>query len=967
MGKIVDWFGSWRLLSWRTALVVGFVLYTLIGFFVVPWVAEKVIVSVADKRLGREVTVEKIRCNPFTLSLTVEGFSLPDRPGSTLMSFDKMYANLQASSLFRWALTLKELQVERPYAAVRRFEDKGINVLELFDAFQSTAKPTDEKKGLPRAVLQEILVTDGRLEVEDRARDEPMLWQWGPVELVLHDISTLPDEEGDKEFSIGLPDGGMMSLAGTLVVEPFELDGSLSIDKILIANLWRAVGEKFEFELSGGALATELHYRATLQDDGLHVEVSEAEFRVTDFGLELRDTDTELLKAESVVVSGVNAKWPEQQVEADSLVVESAFAQVWIEPDGTPSWEILVPEPTREEVVKAYEYIDERVDFDAVLGRFEVRNASAAFEDRTFSEPARLEVSDAGVVLTDVASQPGSEWGLEASAAIAGESRASAKGTLVAVPLTLDVEVELEGLELAQFQAYVAKVAPLDLRAGVLTTSGRARVSPSEEAPDITFNGELAVTGLDLDETVTGGTLLGWGDLKVGGIQAAVAPTSLDVETVDIYTAGLEIAVAEDGTINLLEFFKALGEGEGATNGDADDKEDGLPPVHIARLELHDCYGRYTDATTVEPFETKIKAVNGTISKIATDTKTGAELEIDAAVDSGGLVRINGAIDPFDYQRFTDLDVDVSDAVLPPMSLISIKMIGFPIETGRMSLDLSYDIVGQQLASTNHVEIDNLHLGDRVEGEGTIKLPVKLGVSLLKDKNGRITLDIPIEGDLSNPDFVMVSAIQSAATDMVSEIAKSPFRLLGRLAGGSEDQNLELVEFAAGSAVLEEHVAANLSTLAKALEQRPALELEIEGTIDEEADASSLREMAFVAEVGEGEQADIPTAKLEKMYAAKSSGAELEAFREQHTSSTVDGALDEVAYREALRTGVVEAQPIDDSLVQALAPARADAIRAFLVDQAGVDPSRVKVLTETATIDTGEQRVSCRLAVAPGN
>src|SRR5210317_1192458 len=99
MSKVKEWFASWKLISWRSALVAAFIVYTLIGFFVVPWIAEKVIVKMAYDKLGREVTVEDVRCNPFTLSLTVEGLDLPDRPGSTMLSFDELYANLQASSL----------------------------------------------------------------------------------------------------------------------------------------------------------------------------------------------------------------------------------------------------------------------------------------------------------------------------------------------------------------------------------------------------------------------------------------------------------------------------------------------------------------------------------------------------------------------------------------------------------------------------------------------------------------------------------------------------------------------------------------------------------------------------------------------------------------------------------------------------------------------------------------------------
>ena len=50
-------------------------------------------------------------------------------PATLLLSWDRLYANAQASSLFRWAATLKELTIENPYVALRRFEDGAVNQL----------------------------------------------------------------------------------------------------------------------------------------------------------------------------------------------------------------------------------------------------------------------------------------------------------------------------------------------------------------------------------------------------------------------------------------------------------------------------------------------------------------------------------------------------------------------------------------------------------------------------------------------------------------------------------------------------------------------------------------------------------------------------------------------------------------------------------------------------------------------
>ena len=957
MSRVSDWFASWKLVSWRTALLVAFVLYTLIGFFVVPWVAERVIHKVAREKLDREVTVEEIRCNPFTLSLTVEGLELPDRPGSTMLSFDEMYANLQASSLFRWAFTLKEVDIQKPFFAMRRFEDGGINILELKDVLAANVDLSDEAFGLPRALLREIRITGGRVELEDRAREEPLVWELGPVELSMHEISTIPDEQGTEDISIGLPEGGSLQIGGSVVVEPFGLEGALSMDEVVVGNLWAAVGHKFDFDVQGGTLSTDLQYRFWLGDEGLGMRVSDLAAQVSDVSVTTLGSDTELLQIPSVVVSGGSLLWPEARLEVESVVAEGPSASVWLESDGTPVWTTLVPETTREELIELWKKLDEKYSPVAVLRRFEVQAADASFEDRTFEEPMRVEVADAAIVVTDISSEPGTRWGLEASAALAGDAPASATGTLMARPLTLDAEVGVEGLDLAQFQPYIAKFVPLDLLAGQLTATGTAHVEPREDAPDVMFDGKARVGDLDLVETVTNSSLLKWGELEVEGVQAWLLPTSVEVAKVDIHEAGLEIIVAEDGTINVLEFFKEI----------VEDLEK-LPPTDLARVELHDCFGRYREEKPTRPFELDLESINGSVLRFATDGSTRAELEVDAAISTGGMARVTGELDPLDYGRATDIEIDIRDVHLPPLSAKSIGIVGHPVDNGTATLGLDVEITDQQLVSANHVEITNLQLGERVEGDRLIDLPVKLGVKLLKDKNGQIILDIPVNGDISNPDFVMASALSSAFQELVGEIVKSPFRMLGRLAGGSDDQDLEFVDFAMGRADLEKHVRANLDTLAKALTERPSLALEVAGTVDPEADARGLRTAALEDQLAsEGmDVTDLETGELERleeMYRSQVDGADLEALRAQYASDTDGATLDEVAYRAALLDQVIAAQVVDETETEALAAARAEAIRAYLVDQAGVDASRVVVQTETATVTDSDKWVRCQLAL----
>jgi hypothetical protein len=105
---------SWKLASWRTAALTLFLIYLAVGFFVVPVVAEMVIVDPIRQPTGREATVGEVRCNPLTWSLTIRDFSFPDRSGATMLSSEELYANAQLSGFLRWAATLKELRIVNP-------------------------------------------------------------------------------------------------------------------------------------------------------------------------------------------------------------------------------------------------------------------------------------------------------------------------------------------------------------------------------------------------------------------------------------------------------------------------------------------------------------------------------------------------------------------------------------------------------------------------------------------------------------------------------------------------------------------------------------------------------------------------------------------------------------------------------------------------------------------------------------
>src|SRR5262249_37630678 len=148
------------------------------------------------------------------------------------------------------------------------------------------------------------------------------------------------------------------------------------------------------------------------------------------------------------------------------------------------------------------------------------------------------------------------------------------------------------------------------------------------------------------------------------------------------------------------------------------------------------------------------------------------------------------------------------------------QFMGYAISRGRLDLDLNYRIQDRRLHAEHHIVTTNLELGAAVEGGQSPGFLVKLALSLMHDSQGRMTLDVPVEGSVDSPDFSYKSVMWQGVKQILSRVATAPFRFLGHLLGISGDDP-ELVEFEPGRTELLPPERVKLDTLAYELTNRP--------------------------------------------------------------------------------------------------------------------------------------------------
>jgi hypothetical protein len=429
--------------------------------------------------------------------------------------------------------------------------------------------------------------------------------------------------------------------------------------------------------------------------------------------------------------------------------------------------------------------------------------------------------------------------------------RFEAQGHVVRATQSADLRVKLDDLALAPAQPFIAQAAHLALAGGRASSSGRVRVQGGKPR----FDGGFDVTDLLLNESASGERFVAWKSLGTRRLTA----TSERVEIDELRVAGLgaKLLIDRDRTINVAKIVKprAAGDAAPAQAAPASARAGAAPPyaVKIARMRFSEGDVDFADLSLALPFGARIHGLQGQIAGLSNAPGSAAQLELQGQVDEYGLSRAAGQINLFDPAAFTDIRVIFRNVEMTRLTPYSATFAGRKIASGKLALDLEYKVKARQLQGDNKVVMEELTLGERVDSPNAPNLPLDLAIALLQDENGRIDLGLPVSGSLDDPQFSLAGIVWKALTNVLTRVATAPFRALGALFGGGDEQTAKVV-FDAGEADLLPPEREKVKTLAQAVAKRPRLSLAVHAAYDPQADGLALKDRnlrrALAAQMG---------------------------------------------------------------------------------------------------------------------
>ncbi|MEM1411301.1 MAG: DUF748 domain-containing protein, partial [Pseudomonadota bacterium] len=742
-----------------------------------------------------------------------------------------------------------------------------------------------------------------------------------------------------------------------------------------LPNTRRYLDYYLPFDLAFKGISGDFRYEAWVDEGGLGATITGFHGSLDELALQVDDGDDTLVTVTRVEAAGGRFDLRDQAGHLEQLAISGLGVDAVLRADGSINVFDLLPPESADAAAPS----DEPLALSLSLAELDVRGDRIDIRVETFDPPLAAGLRDLELALTGIDLEDGTLMPLTTTTSLASGGTVSFEGEVQAFPdLSADGRVAIDALALAIAQPFVDSIARARIDAGTLDLQAEMQHGPDQL---LDLGGELSVNDLDVHDQLRDEKLAGWERLSLERFEVDLAEERVDTSVLEFSGLYGRFHIAEDLTTNVGDLLIAS-ETDPATETSPDTLLEGLPAISIGGIAMAGTALDFSDFSLPLPFEAAIRDMEGEISTLATTSTEPATVALDGQVNEFGEARIEGELNAWDPTQQTDIRMQFRNLEISRLTPYTVQFAGYAIADGRLDTDLGYRLENRQLQGENGIVIREMALGEKVDHPDAGNLPLGLAIALLKDSEGVIDLDVPVEGDLDNPEFGIGSVVLQALGNIITKAVTAPFRLLGSLVG-IESEDFGTLAFQPGEAELSPPDREQLLKLNEAMAQRPELTLDIAGTWVPELDRPALQE-AFLDEAVENWQAENPGDEdelsterdrrtLEALYLARGLSPGAELLISEHSAPPADdpeGApvLDEPAYLAALRGGLLAATAVSTADFEALAQARSAAVVAALTPETGEVPGNIREVAPVAMAaeeDTLEaENVPLELAVS---
>jgi hypothetical protein len=852
---------------WTAGILL--ILFTVGGFFAAPPLIKSQLEKRASVELGRIVTVAKVRVNPYALSVTLEHLNIRGADGTgSFLGWDRLYVNFDPIASLKGAWTLGEIELDGFHVSAQLQPDGAFNFSDIVARLKPAPSATPAAPSKPPAVrIGSLKVKEARVHFADHTQAQPFVTVLGPLTFALTEFRTAGERRGAPyQFEAVTEASERLSWVGTLNANPVSSVGELRLENIVLAKYAPYYADRVQADLTDGKLFLRGRYELNLGEGTRVMKLIDGALQLRNVRVTERATQESAFELAALDIAGVNADALTRKATVESLVVTGGRVRARREKDGSINLLALIAPtapaaPASPAPASAPATPTPVPEF--MIGEVALRDCSVELMDLAAPRPAQLGLGGIQFSMKQVTLAEGAVMPLTLAFTWAPQGAISVEGTVSLKPeLKAELKTGVATLSILPLSPYLEQFINARISQGTVSAAGVVQVAMAGKVPAVTFDGGASVEKFGLVDGVQNEELAGFSALAFTGLKAATAP-QLSISLAEAAVTGpyTRVRVNADKSLNLAGLANPAAPSAAAGTSRPDLKtgagSSGFktlpartaaaePKIEITKVVITDGNFSLADSSLEPNVRMAVTQFGGTIVGLSSANLAKADVDLKATVDGSGPVTITGQLDPLGEKRFVDLKIGVQNVDLLPLSPYSGKYAGYELARGQLNVDVQAKLDGKQLDSSNVITLNQFTFGSPVQSPEATKLPVRLGVALLKDSSGQIVIDVPMSGNIDDPNLRIGKVVMRVVGNLLTKAAVSPFALLGSMFGGGGDE-LAFQEFAPGEAELQPEEIKKLETMVKALTNRPGLSVALEGGYDAPADSHALRQEKFVA------------------------------------------------------------------------------------------------------------------------
>lgn len=840
-----------------------------------------------------------------------------------------------------------------------------------------TPKDSEQPAAPPTLVeIAEIRLTDGKLSFLDETLEQPFRTTFDALNVRVQQFSTDQTKPFTVEVSLKSEVGELARQTGTITLTPLKIEGEVEFQNVPVNRYAPYYAKHVLFDIEGGVVTLSTKFSYAKDDHGGQTTLSALTTALQSLRLKKREEKNDFLKVPAFTITQADLDLVKHTVTIREVTSSKGWASIRREKDGTMNVTTLTPMaptvaaekkitagPPRKKPETQQTIVPEPSarPWAVLVKKIVVDQYALRFDDQMSPQPVTMVAEPVALTVENFSTEKNSKLTTAVRLTLNKTGTLAVSGPVSLDPFSAMLKINGKNLDVLPLRPYFADQLKIAVTSGAVSAEGNVTVQTAKEGDlKVRYAGQAAVRKLAAIEKATSEDFLKWKSLDMTGIDVDTSPFRLAIKEVTLADFYSRLVLNPDATLNVQGIVVETQPTPTTTPSPVPPtpEEKRAQPIKITQVTLQRGTVDFTDRAVKPNYSAKLTQLGGRISELTSAEDKPADVDLRATLEGVAPLEITGKVNPLSEDLYVNLSVDFRDVDLNPMTPYAGKYAGYTIEKGKLSLALKYLIANRQLQSENKVVIDQLTFGNVVESPDATSLPVRLAVSLLKDRNGVITLNLPVTGSLDDPQFSIWGMLLQIMRNLIAKAATAPFALIGAALGGDSGEEMNALEFEYGRATLDMAAQEKLKKISAALADRPTLQMEISGHVEKEKDLAGLRMYRFerklkVQKLGdEAEQAteeedtslDRVTIAQEEYLKYLTLAYKNESFPKPRNLLGLAKALPQEEMENLLLTHI---EVTDDDL-QELAKQRARVVREYLLSAGQLDAGKLFLIEPKA-------------------